>query len=349
MLDRLYGFVALSRRRWIERHPESRRSLAQPVISIGNLTVGGTGKTPVVAAVASWLVERGERPAILSRGYGRVRPSEGVTVVSDGVRVRVGVDEAGDEPLMLARQVPGAAVCVDADRYLAGTLAERSLGCTVHVLDDGFQHYRLNRDLDVLVSGPEELAGGRVLPAGRLREPLEAAARAHFLIVVGADAGQAAVEAWPLGISESAGATRVLGAPELVPGTNSPGPELVPGTNSVVAVAGIAKPGQFFNGIRQQGWAIAREMPFPDHHVFTAADVAAITDAVRTTGAACVLTTEKDAVRFEVCRPLPFALASVPMRLTFDRWTTVEGVLDAALERGRTRAGALTHGAGTEA
>lgn len=335
----------------MERHPEKRRSLARPVISIGNLSVGGTGKTPVVAAVAAWLVARGERPAILSRGYKRARRTEGVTVVSDGERIHAGVETAGDEPLMLARQVPGAAVCVDADRYLAGVLAERTLGCTVHVLDDGFQHLALNRDFDVLVTGPGEITGGRVLPAGRLREPLDAAARAHFLIVIGADARAAAAEAWPLGIGESAGASRVLQPAQEVPGTTSGPHSPVPGTVSdsrsmvlgtvsptrAVAVAGIAKPTQFFEGLRQQGWTIDRELTFPDHHLFRAADIAAMADALRSTGASLVVTTEKDAVRLEACRPLPFPLAMVPMRLAFDAWRSFEGALEAALVRGRAR------------
>ena len=118
-----------ARRRWVEQHPERRQHLARPVISVGNLSMGGTGKSPVVAAIAQWLVDQGERPAILSRGYGRAdaRRRRG-----RGVRRRracsQGVDRSGDEPLMLARQVPGAAVCVSPDRHLAGTLAERQLG-----------------------------------------------------------------------------------------------------------------------------------------------------------------------------------------------------------------------------
>lgn len=327
----------------MERHPEARRSLARPVVSIGNLSVGGTGKTPVVEYVARWLVERGERPAVLSRGYRRVRRVDGVTVVSDGSRILADVDEAGDEPLMLARHAPGAVVCVADDRFLAGTLAERALGCTVHVLDDGFQHFGVNRDLDVLVSAPGELSEGRVLPTGRLREPVEAAARAHLLIVVGADRQTAAAEAWTLGISESAGATRVLGQPYRVPGGRPQDPPLQASGGPIVAAVGIAHPPRFFDALRDAGWTIARELPFPDHHVFGRSDIARIADTVRASGAGAVLTTEKDAVRFEACGTLPFVLASVPMHLTFDPWTTIEGALVAALERGRARGG--RHGA----
>src|SRR5689334_300207 len=179
------------RRRRIERQPQRQHRLARPVISVGNLSVGGTGKTPVVEAIAQWLVEQGQRPAILSRGYARADAVDGVVVVSDGRAIRSSVEQSGDEPLMLARQVPAAIVCVSPDRHLAGTLAERELGATVHILDDGFQHIELARNLDVLVTTIGEIPNGKVLPMGRLREPIDAAARAQVLVVSDATAGAA--------------------------------------------------------------------------------------------------------------------------------------------------------------
>ncbi len=140
------------RRRRFERQPQRQRRLSRPVISVGNLSLGGTGKSPVVAAIAQWLIDAGERPAILSRGYARRDPVDGVVVVSDGSAIHSAVEQSGDEPLMLARQVPQAIVCVSPERYLAGRLAEQRLGATVHVLDDGFQHLELARDLDILVT-----------------------------------------------------------------------------------------------------------------------------------------------------------------------------------------------------
>src|SRR5687767_10320297 len=132
------------RRRRIERRPQRQRHLSKPVISVGNLSMGGTGKTPVVAAIAQWLIENGQRPSILTRGYGREDNVDGVVVVESSTPI----SRTGDEPLMLARQVPGATVCVSPDRHLGGVLAEK-LGCTVHILDDGFQHIELARDLDI--------------------------------------------------------------------------------------------------------------------------------------------------------------------------------------------------------
>ena len=131
--------------------PSRRRRLSQPVVSVGNLRVGGSGKTPIVAHIARLLLERGERPAILTRGYARRCRPDGVTVVSDGTTILAGIESAGDEPLMLARALPGVPVLVGANRYLSGRLAEERFGATVHLLDDGFQHLELARDVDLLL------------------------------------------------------------------------------------------------------------------------------------------------------------------------------------------------------
>ncbi len=303
-------------------------------MSIGNLSVGGTGKTPVVARIAEWLIERGERPAILSRGYKRQQPMPGVVVVSDGIEVRTTLARAGDEPLMLAGAIPGAIVCVAEDRYLAGVLAERALGATVHLLDDGFQHVQLARDLDLLVTTMGEIPNGHVLPRGRLREPADAAARAHFLVVMGATAGAASSEAWTLGVSEACGGRRRVGLPRRVGGREagvgsrtaeigSDAREGLPGIDlplraRVVLVAGIANPQRFADDVRAAGWEVAGEMWFADHHAFTAADVARIAGKVKESGAAAVFTTEKDAVRFEALGSAPFPLFAVPLTVEFD-------------------------------
>lgn len=299
------------RRRWVEQHPGRRQHLARPVISVGNLSMGGTGKSPVVAAIAQWLVEQGQRPSILSRGYARADVADGVVVVSDGTRILAGIDQSGDEPLMLARQVPGATVCVSPDRYLAGTLAERQFGCTVHVLDDGFQHIQLARDLDVLVTTMGEIPQGRVIPRGRLREPIDAAARAQVLVVSDATAGAAQAEAWTLGISQACGARRTLDAPVPLGSRES-------GLGSVVAVAGIANPSRFVAALRAAGTNVADSVLFPDHHRYSRADVDNIARTLQQSGAAAVVTTDKDAVRLEALGELPFAAYRVPLIVTFE-------------------------------
>jgi tetraacyldisaccharide 4'-kinase len=333
LLEIIYSSVARWRRQRTERWPETRRRLERPVISIGNLSVGGTGKTPVVAAVSRWLIERGERPSILSRGYKRRVPLPGVVVVSDGRDVRASLAHAGDEPLMLARAVPGAIVCVSEDRYLAGALAERQLGATVHVLDDGFQHLGLARDLDVLVTAPGEIPNGHVLPRGRLREPADAAARAHLLVVMDANASEASAEAWTLGVGEACGGLRRVGAPRAVgSGEAAIGSRITGGTETreglsgegvlpdsrVLLVAGIANPQRFADDVRAAGWTVVGELWFPDHHGFRPPDLARIAARLAESGAAAVFTTEKDTVRFEGLGPLSFPLYAVPLTVEFD-------------------------------
>ncbi len=322
------------RRRRFERQPQRQRRLTRPVISVGNLSMGGTGKSPVVSAIARWLVDAGERPAILSRGYARRDPVDGVVVVSDGSGIRSTVDRSGDEPLMLARQVPEAIVCVSPDRYLAGTLAEHRLGCTVHILDDGFQHLELARDLDILVTTVGEIPNGRVIPAGRLREPIEAAARAQVLVVSDATAGAAAAEAWALGISQASAAVRTLDAPVAISGDQ----QLAIDDHKVLAVTGIANPDRFVTGLRDAGWNIADVMTFGDHHAYSTGDLAAIAARLRSAGADVVFTTDKDAVRFEAVAP-SFPLYRVPLRIEFDPADALFGSVAAMLAAASSSSG----------
>jgi tetraacyldisaccharide 4'-kinase len=330
MLHHLYGRLARARRGWYERRPASRRRLDRPVISVGNLSVGGTGKTPLVAAIAAWLLAQGERPAILSRGYARRDRTPEPAVVSDGVTVRLGVHAAGDEPLMLARAVPGAIVIVGADRHASGRHAETQLGATVHVLDDGFQHVQLARDLDIVVTPSGALAADHVLPKGRLREPLDALARASVLVVVGADDRAAEAEAARYGVDCAVGATRRLGAPVEIHGGVPP-----PGAR-VVAVAGIGQPGQFVAALRQRGFEVAESRTYADHHWFTAADLAEVAGVVSARGAWGALTTDKDAVRLEPLGALPCPVARVPLTLELPGFDRLAAEMTEALARRRT-------------
>lgn len=305
------------RRRRFERQPQRQRRLQKPVISVGNLSMGGTGKTPVVAAIAHWLIAQGQRPAILSRGYARTDNVDGVVVVSDGREVRGTIAQSGDEPLMLARQVPGSIVCVSPDRYLSGTLAEQQLGATVHVLDDGFQHLELARDLDILVTTVGEIPNGKVIPLGRLREPMDAAARAQVLVVSDATSGAASAEAWALGISQSCGAVRTLGEPVAV----FDEPRAVQRQDSrILALAGIANPDRFFASLQQAGWTVADTLTFADHHRYSAADVAAIGAKMAAAHATAIFTTDKDAVRLEAVVEQNWQphLYRLPLTVAFD-------------------------------
>ena len=339
-LSAAYGAAAAWRRAWYARHPSLRHRLARPVISVGNLRVGGSGKTPIVEYIARLLVDRGERPAILTRGYGRQRRQDGVTVVSDGTGVLAGLDTAGDEPLMLARALPGVRVLVGADRYLSGLVAERRLGATVHVLDDGFQHLELERDIDLLLLSEDDLSD-RPMPAGRLREGLAAAAAADAaLITAGYDT---AAERIGRGfhVSPVFRVTRTIGAPRMVAGDRDT--VVVPQASRVFLVTGIARPDRFVADISAAGWDIAGVIEYRDHHPFAARDIKRIAAAAKSTGSAIVLTTEKDAMRLAVCDLGDLPIASVPLVVGIEPATGFRNWLVARLDESRTVAPGTWH------
>jgi tetraacyldisaccharide 4'-kinase len=219
-----------------------------------------------------------------------------VVVVRDPGGLRADLDRAGDEPLMLARRLDGVAVLASSSRYLAGRLAEHHFGCTVHVLDDGFQHFDLERTADLVVLAAEDVTTTRTLPSGHLREPLDATADADaFIALDGADVERvAAGRPWWR-------ARRRMGA---IPA----GPAL--------AVAGVADPKPFIDGLRRGGCGLTRTLTFPDHHRYSTSDVRRILEEVRASHAVQVVTTEKDFVRLLPFRP--FAVPIVPVALTID-------------------------------
>ena len=277
--------------------------------------MGGRGKTPLVAAIARLLLDAGERPSILSRGYGRRLAEDGVVVVSDGVHLLADLDRSGDEPLMLARATPGAVVLVCDQRAIAGALAERHLGVTVHLLDDGFQHRSLARAVDIVVVSPDDFRD-RPVPFGRLRESIASLADADAVIVDAGDAesppldlpGRVPASVARFALRRSLGPARAL-EPDR-PGPPTPGP--------IVALAAIARPERFFAGLRAAGWQVAREVAFRDHHPYAAADVARLADEVESAGAAGVLTTEKDAERLLPWRPFPVQIAAVALEVALE-------------------------------
>jgi tetraacyldisaccharide 4'-kinase len=207
--------------------------------------------------------------------------------------VRATLAESGDEPLMLAEALGGAIVVVGSDRARAGVVAE-SLGATVHVLDDGFQHLRLARDLDIVMVGPRDLED-RVLPMGRLREPIDALASAHAVVVM--DGSQNERMSTSMRLADVTDA-RVFSAWRHV----SPPPPDLAGVPALL-VSGIAGSGQLVASVAAGGWTIAGERAFPDHHLYSARDVAGIAESARAAGAAFVLTTAKDAVRLREVWP----------------------------------------------
>jgi len=323
ILSSAYGAAAAWRRAWYARDPARQRRLERPVISVGNLRVGGSGKTPVVEYIARLLVAAGERPAVLTRGYARRIALDGVTIVADNDRVLADLDTAGDEPLMLARALPGVPVLVATNRYLSGRLAERRFDVTVHLLDDGFQHLALARDIDLLLVAEDDLQD-KPLPTGRLRERLSAATAADAaLITAGYDTAAGRIGR-AFGISQVFRVTREIGAPRTVAGARDS--VVVPSGSRVFVVTGIARPDRFVADVSSVGWEISGMIEFRDHHRFDARDIRRIAAEAHAAGSAIVLTTEKDAVRLAACDLGELPVASVPLLVgvepadAFRRW-----------------------------
>jgi tetraacyldisaccharide 4'-kinase len=320
-LSAVYGQVTRFRRHWYEQHPQLQRRLGLPVVSVGNLVVGGSGKTPVVALLAETLRDAGLTPAIVSRGYKRRDTRRPVVVVSDGRSVLVGTGESGDEPQLLARRLPGVPVVIGANRYDAGMVARDRLGAGVLILDDGFQHLRLARTLDLLLLSRNDLAEG-ILPGGRLREPAEAARRADAVLAHGG-AAEAAQLASRVGVARGFGMRVAYDALRLVTPFGGP---VSQAPRRVVVMAAIARPQRFVAAVRELGYRVEQQITFRDHHWFTAADVERVQQVARDSGADAVLTTEKDAVRLEesAAGDVPFVFLPMDVRIepadVFTRW-----------------------------
>jgi tetraacyldisaccharide 4'-kinase len=307
-LAALYGAVA---RRRLSR---PGRRAAVPVVCVGNLTVGGAGKTPAALAVARLLAAAGERPAFLTRGYGGTLAGP---LLVDPATHRA--DEVGDEPLLLARAAP---TVVARDRA-AGADAAIAAGASVVVMDDGFQNPALAKDFSVLViDGRRGIGNARMIPAGPLRAPLGAQlARAHALVVVGRSTGAETivVEARARGLAVFAARLEPdAGALAALRGAR------------VLAFAGIGDPGKFFGTLADADVAVAATRSFPDHHRYRRDELAALRSAAARDGL-LLLTTEKDRARLDE-RVLPVAV--LPVMLAFADEGAFKSLL---LERIRSR------------
>jgi len=259
------------------------------IISVGNLNVGGTGKTPAVLHLAGMLARAGRKVGILTRGYGRQSKA---SLSFIGTEPLPSVEEAGDEPLLLARRCPEARVLVGADRRALARRARDEFGLEVVLLDDGFQHRRLARDEDVVVV--DEAAGfgnGRMLPRGPLREPLSALSRATLFWI--RSAATPAPSLLPLPGPQVR--TRYRPMAWVDPAGKEYAPEALSGV-PVFALAGLARPGSFLRTLRELGVSLQDSALFPDHHPFKAAELRDIELRAARQGAR-VVTTEKDAVR----------------------------------------------------
>ena len=326
----LYAFALRLRAGMYKSGILKTERLPRPVVSIGNITVGGTGKTPVTAYIARILLARGCRVAVLSRGYGG--SLEGQTcVVSDGATIMLSAGECGDEPYLLAATVPGLMVVIGTDRYAAGRMAMQQLAPDVFLLDDGFQHLRLHRDLNILLQDfSRPFGNGWTLPAGILREPLTAAGRADLVLFTRAPEGA-------VNNRDTGGIPRCLSSHTIVDllplGSHLPVPFSRCSGHSVLAFAGIADPESFFTGLRSQGLDLVQTISFPDHVDYDRERCGEIAEAMRTSGADFMVTTEKDGVKLKgVSQEYAARTLLARLELTIDNPVHLNGLLDKLLQ-----------------
>jgi tetraacyldisaccharide 4'-kinase len=322
ILGDLYGAVAAARVELYRRGVLARQRLQGPVVSVGNLSVGGSGKTPVVARLAEALCARGLPVAVLSRGYRGTFRGE-TLLVGDGKAVLASAAEAGDEPAMLARSLPGVVVAVGPRRDVVGRAVEARFGPRVHLLDDGFQHLRLARDLDVVCLRVADLED-RPLPAGRLRERPAALGRADVVLLAETEglAPERAAET-----VRSLGPSRTFRLRRRPVGFFSRGGEPRPAPVRPFLLAGVARPERFAADVSILVASVAGSAFFRDHHAFSAEELARVSAQARAAGADAVVTTAKDAERLSGFDPgLPLLVLRIAAEIE-DETRLLERVL----------------------
>jgi tetraacyldisaccharide 4'-kinase len=317
-LDNLYALVIRARNALYERGTFITTKLERPVISVGNITTGGTGKTPLVEWIARTVAGEGKKVCILSRGYGRNDPKRQV-LVSDGETVFSSPAEAGDEPYLLARNLRGiAAVISDANRVAAAQGAIKHLRTDCFLLDDGFQHRRLARDLDIVtIDATNPFGGRRMLPTGRLREPLESLKRADCIVLTRCDQVD---DLQPIksDLQRFSGDRPVfqstmntVSVVPLNPNSEAPTTQI-----PFVTFCGIGNPQAFFKHLERTGYRSVLQKSFGDHHVYTQNDIDRLQTAANEAGAEHLLTTAKDAVKLRDLRfDIPCYSVEIEMKI----------------------------------
>lgn len=288
-LSAIFGAGVAIRNALYDRRVFQVRKLARPVVSIGNISVGGSGKTPFVIALGQLLTERGIAFDVLSRGYGRTSTKTAV------VDPHGSPAQFGDEPLLIAQKLQ-APVIVGADRYQAGLLAEKQFSSKLHLLDDGFQHRRLHRDFDIVML-PAEDQEGFLLPRGRLREPLIALERADAVVLPDSPERQLRVKnIWR--------ARRVI--------------ELPAASGKMIAFSGIGRPMQFLDALKSENQAIAGALTFRDHHRYDQRDIDRLLTLKKQTSADSFVTTEKDVINLGALSSQLYPLLTAKLRIELE-------------------------------
>ena len=338
--SRIYAQIADLRNTLYERGVFKSVSLGAPTVSIGNITAGGTGKTPLVAFVASILAEQSAKVCILTRGYGRENPSNRV-LVSDGAQVLADARTAGDEPLELAKKLLGKALVVaDANRVAAAEWAKEMFNITAFVLDDGFQHRQAKRDLDiVLLDATNPFGGSNGLFFNILREPLENLKRADVIIITRANLAENIAElklqikkynpGCPIFTAENK-TSNLIELKEFLSNIQRTTNYEQPTTNRCFAFCALGNPENFFEQLRHENFDLTATRKFPDHHRYTQNDVAKLEQEAANSRAEILLTTAKDAVKLA---DLTFAMPCfvVESALVFDDEKKLRELISAVL------------------
>lgn len=308
----IYDAIIRARNALYEKGIFKSFSLGVPTVSVGNITVGGTGKTPLVALVAEILAANGEKVCILSRGYGRENPKKRV-LVSDGEKILADVQTAGDEPFELAQTLLEKAVVVaDADRVSAGNWARLKFAVTAFVLDDAFQHLRVRRDINIVtIDATNPFGNGRLLPSGILREPLENLKRADAIVVTRANLTKdisklkARIKEFnplcPIFVTENKTSNFIdlknfHVETQIENGLKS---EIQNQNPKILAFCALGNPDNFFAQLKRENFNIVAIEKFPDHHFYTQKDVLKLEMKARKANAEILLTTAKDAVKLK--------------------------------------------------
>ena len=321
-----------------------RSTLPCHVVCVGNLTLGGTGKTPLVGEIARRLMTRGKKIAILTRGYARARKNfRSGLVIPPHAPPDLSPFDFGDEPALLHRLVPQAPIVIGADRARSGKIAIRRFSADTLILDDGFQHFALARNADlVCVDSLRELSRERLFPRGYLREPFGALRRASAFLLTRCNLGSFADanEAFLRVIAPSRRIFRVdFVADELRavgPADDKRAPDSLKGVN-VAAFCGLAQPDSFYRSLRLLGARPVFTQNFPDHHDYSEADLRSLASEARQSGADILVTTDKDAIKLQTLRPCEFPLWSLGIRPDFGEEDSrferlLSDLLDSALE-----------------
>jgi tetraacyldisaccharide 4'-kinase len=319
MIGRLYAQIGKIRNSLYEKGFVKTYSLGAPAISIGNITVGGTGKTPLVAYVTGLLSEKGHSVCILTRGYGRSGPDKRV-LVSDAKTVLAGPSEAGDEPFELAQKLLGKAIVIaDADRVAAAAWAKDKFGITAFVLDDAFQHRRAKRDLDIVcIDATSPFGSGKI--SGMLREPARNLYRADAVVITRSNLVENIEDlkrvirkynpACPIFAVENH-VSRLFGIGGEEPNLADTMPK------KALAFGALGNPDSFFEQLRREGFDIAGVKAFRDHHFYTQDDIDSLERGAKEAGAEILITTMKDSVKLsEINFQMPCVI--VESELIFD-------------------------------